>query len=291
MVDIGLFQRNTLHHGRSEILMAGVPDESIDFTITSCPYDDMDLLYNPIPSGTRDYEGYVWNFKEIANQLWRITKPGGVVVWNVWNPTIDGKESMASTLQKLYFFTLGFRVHATMYYKVVGSGAKGSKYTYNKTLEYVFVFSKGRPKSINLIRDKRNLYAGEKTTGERLKADGSKKKNKSRVINQYSKRDDVWEVQNATFDDHPAPMPPELARGHIMSWTSLGDIVFDPFVGRGTSAIEAYQLGRDYLGFDCSKTYINRARVNVSEANTPLFINDSGAEKAVISDRQQLRLL
>lgn len=91
-------------------LMKEIPDDFIDLTVTSPPYDNL-----------RDYNNEMtWNFekfKEVAKELFRITKPGGVVVWVVGDATIKGSETGTSFRQALFFKDCGFNLHDTMIYK------------------------------------------------------------------------------------------------------------------------------------------------------------------------------
>jgi site-specific DNA-methyltransferase (adenine-specific) len=246
--------------------MANVlPDNSIDLTVTSPPYDNL-----------RDYNGYTFVFEAIARQLWRVTKPGGVVVWVVGDATVNGSETLTSFKQALYFRSLGFNVHDTMIYKAAGVGAKGSHKSYWQAFEFMFVFSKGEPKTINLIRDKLNTNAGLAHGPSGVKHNDLK----SRIANgyktqQYGIRENVWifYTGNTNGDDltiHPAPFPEALARDHIISWSNPGDLVLDPMCGSGTTLKMAKETGRDYIGIDISQEYCELSRRRVAGARVPL---------------------
>jgi DNA modification methylase len=62
--------------------MKKLESEVVDLTVTSPPYDAL-----------RDYKGFSWDYKKVAEQLFRVTKPGGVVVWVVGDATVDGSET------------------------------------------------------------------------------------------------------------------------------------------------------------------------------------------------------
>ena len=72
---------------------------------------------------------------------------------------------------------------------------------------------------------------------------------------------DIWEIAaaSATRVGHPAPFPVELPKRLIEQHTSLGDLVLDPFMGAGTTAVAALRTGRHYLGFDTDAAYIDTA--------------------------------
>ena len=157
-------------------VMLQMPGESIDLVVTSPPYDNL-----------RTYGGHTWDFEGVANQLWRVIKPGGVVVWVVNDATVDGSETGTSFRQALRFMEIGFRLHDTMIWEKTGSGALGSQDCYGQNFEYVFVFSKEKPKSLNLIKDRKNVIAsGKVSVNGHLTPD---KQSTSRVVerNEYGK--------------------------------------------------------------------------------------------------------
>ena len=232
------------------------PDECIDLTVTSPPYDNL-----------RTYNGFDWDFEALAKELYRVTKQGGVVVWVVNDATINGSETGTSFRQALYFKEIGFRLHDTMIWIKDGGGAIGSRYTYTQNFEYMIVLSKGRPKSINLIRDKINLsYGIDKSGVGRRRKDGSIKREKRKPSKEYSKRNNWWYIPPQKGGKHPAVFPEKLAEDHIISWSNPGDIVLDPFIGSGTTAKMAVLNNRHYIGIDISEEYCELARKRVAEA-------------------------
>lgn len=269
---------DTIQAGDCAVLMAQLPDACIDLVVTSPPYDDMDMDFNPIPKGgLRKYKGYVWDFKAIAGQLWRVIKPGGVLVWVVGDPTIKGRESLASSLQKIYLVGLGFRVHDSMIYEMAGTGGKGSHRTYRQGHEYMLVFSKGTPKTVNRIKDHKNVTAGKKTGGSPKMNGIGTRYDKARIIPAYSVRSTVWRYHPSNGNStttHPAPFPEKLARDHILSWSNPGDLVLDPMCGSGKTCKMAAETGRHYIGFDISETYVSEAIEQVAGARRPLLIID-----------------
>lgn len=272
----GPYDLNTIICGDNVEIMRQLPDECIDLTVTSPPYDLVDydeagnLITHP-DKGLRDYEGYSWDFAAVAGQLWRVTKPGGIVVWVVGDATVNGSETGSSFRQALYFMGLGFNVE-TMIYNREALGAKGSHNFYWQGFEYMFILVKGIPKVFNPIRDKTNKFAGCSTKGERLNQNGSKRQAQLRIIPEYSQRGNVWTMGGGDreFIDHPAAFPVELAADHIISWSNPGDLVLDPFIGSGTTAKMAAILGRNYLGIDTSENYCNLARRRVANAEREL---------------------
>lgn len=237
-------------------VMKEMPDKSVDLVVTSPPYGDI-----------RDYDGFNFNFEEIAKQLFRIVKDGGVVVWVVGDQTKDGNESGESFRQALHFKETGFKLHDTMIYdkgKVVFPDAN----RYHPCFEYMFIFSKGSPKSVNLIKDRKNKWSqswGKRTFRQK---DGKRKQKEVIKLGEVGVRYNIWQIKNGyvhtTKDnyafEHPAMFPEELARDHIISWSKEGDIVLDPMNGSGTTTKMAKILGRKFIGIEISEKYCKIAR-------------------------------
>ena len=229
-------------------IMKQMDDACIDLTVTSPPYDNL-----------RTYNGYCFDFENVAKELYRVTKDGGVVVWVVGDATIKGSETGTSFKQALYFMECGFNLHDTMIYQKNGTGACGSNKCYWQTFEYMFVFSKGKIKTVNRLTTETTVKQG----GSRIKSNGEKKK-ENRISDNEKKsvRSNVWvyNVGNANNDDktgHPAPFPEQLANDHILSWSNPNDIVFDPFMGSGTTAKMAMLNNRKFIGCEISEEYCN----------------------------------
>ena len=260
---------NRIICGRFEEVAKDFPDEFVDLTVTSPPYGEI-----------RDYKGYIFNWRELARELYRITKEGGVVVWVVGDQTIDGDETGTSFKQTLYFKDIGFKLHDTMIYeKDSGPYPAGEKSTrYTQCFEYMFVFSKGRPKTINLIRDKKNKYLIQKSQTYRQK-DGTLKKGKDVISSEFGVRYNVWRIPSgymkSTTDEiaykHPAIFPEKLAEDHIMSWSNLGDLVLDPMACSGTTLKMAYINNRKFLGVEISEEYCEIAKKRMEGLTRKLF--------------------
>lgn len=247
--------KDKVFHGECNGVMQGMADESIDLTVTSPPYDNM-----------RSYKGYDFDFKNIANELFRITKNGGVVVWIVGDATIKGSETGTSFRQALYFKELGFNLHDTMIYEKAQSPF-GSNLCYLQSFEYMFIFSKGRPKTLNLIRDRKNKRSGvESVAAGGLSVDGIKQVRKHKELKEYGRRKNIWKYGvGGSKIDHPAIFPEQLAKDHILSWSNEGDIVFDPMCGSGTTLLMAKQNNRHYIGIDIAEEYVELSRKRLLE--------------------------
>lgn len=224
-----------------------MPDGFVDLVVTSPPYDDL-----------RTYNGYSFDFESIAEELFRVVKQGGVLVWVVGDATTNGSESGTSFRQALFFMQLGFRLHDTMIFEKNSSTypASANGVRYSQIFEYMFVFSKGKPKSANLICDKPNKWAGHKDFGGKLK----------NPVPEFSPRTNIWRyVTSFNGVKHPAPFPEQLAIDHLVSWSVEGDVVYDPFMGSGTTAKAALMTNRRFVGSEISQEYVEIAEKRLEE--------------------------
>lgn len=248
--------------------MSKLPDGCIDLTVTSPPYDNL-----------RKYDGYSFEFEKIAKELYRITKIGGVVVWVVADGTENGSETGTSFRQALYFKECGFNIHDTMIWKK-DTCALPDATRYYPIFEYMFVFSKGKPKTIHLIEDRKNLWAGVNIHGTFREADGTMKKRDEqwteKVCKEYGCRFNVWDIptEKNNKTGHPAVFPKAIARDHILTWSDRGDTVLDPFSGSGTTAIEALNLGRKFIGFEISKKYFKASEKRIKDETAQINVFD-----------------
>jgi len=236
-----------------------IPENSVDLIITSPPYDNM-----------RDYNNSsIWTFdifKNIANQLQRVLKDGGVIVWIVNDTTIKGSETGTSFKQALYFKEIGLNLHDTMIWQKE-SNPFTHKNRYINVFEYMFVFSKEKPKTTNLIKDRKNKYGGTKKHGNQREKDGTLKlpSRMGKQIKEYGSRFNVWQInsekQNKT--GHPAVFPINLVQDHIKTWSNENDIVLDCFMGSGTTGLACKNLNRDFIGIEIDNQYFDIAKQRI----------------------------
>ena len=252
-----------LYNGDCLDIMKTFESEIIDLTVTSPPYDNL-----------RTYDGSLndWSFgkfQEIAKELFRITKQCGVVVWIVGDATIKGSETGTSFKQALYFKEIGFNLHDTMIYiKDVCPFPDTNRYYQN--FEYMFVFSKGKPKTTNLLKDRVNKSFGRKVSGTSRNKDGSTspKECLDNEIKEYGIRFNSWLVSDGKRQGlHPAPFPERLANDHIVSWSNKGNTVFDPFTGSGTTGKMSVLNNREFIGIERVKNYFDIAEKRIKEAS------------------------
>ena len=256
-----------LYCGDAVDIMRRLPEALVDLTVTSPPYDNL-RTYN----GSLEWNEDIW--KAIIKELFRVTKQGGVVVWVVGDATINGSETGTSFRQALWAKECGFNLHDTMIYQVPGAGAKGSNYSYWQVFEYMFILSKGKIKTVNRIKDKRNKKYGTKRTTNKQGRDGVKTRLHppgGTIVQEFGYRDNVWVIPSGNghseYTGHPAPFPEKLAHDHIISWSSPdeGDMVFDPMVGSGTVPKMCEKLDRKWIACDMSQEYCDIAKDRIEK--------------------------
>ena len=247
--------------------MKRMPDNFIDLTVTSPPYDNL-----------REYKGYSFTFEEIAKELFRVTKQGGVVVWIVNDSTKNGSESLTSFKQAIYFVGCGFNLHDTMIYKKKNPIPLNHN-RYEQSFEYMFVFSKGKPKTFNPIMED-CVFAGKDIVKNRTfyQTDESKtsKGHKNKPIKEQKIKQNIFEyslyggkkdfIQGAVF-------PEQLANDHIISWSNEGDLVYDCFMGSGTVAKVCTQSNRNYIGSEIAEQYCKIAQNRIQTSQGLFNVN------------------
>jgi DNA modification methylase len=244
--------------------MKEIPDGSVDLTVTSPPYDNL-RTYN----GNNALWGeHVW--KSVLQELYRVTAKGGVVVWVVGDATIKGSETGTSFKQALYFMDCGFNLHDTMIYKKTKFPPidPTTAYRYTGCFEYMFVFSKGKPKCCNYIKEKckhagKRAVSYQRSENDKLRYD-RKEKNKNHIVNDYKIKCNVWEYASCSVKGHPAPFPEQLANDHIVSWSNEGDTVLDCFMGSGTTGKMAIINNRNFIGIEKDETYFKIAQDRIA---------------------------
>lgn len=239
--------------------MKGIRDKSIDLTVTSPPYDNLRTYNNSLE----------WNFEifqEIAKELYRVTKDGGVVVWVVGDATINGSETGTSFKQALYFKEIGFNLHDTMIYQKVNPLPQEFN-RYQPCFEYMFILSKGKPKTFNPIMVEATKFGSVKpqkySSGARSANGESLSFNQPHNNRSQKYKHNIWGFSvgfgSVTTDkiayQHPAIFPEQLAADHIFSWSNEGDTILEPFAGSGTTIKKAIELNRNYIAFEKEEKY------------------------------------
>jgi DNA modification methylase len=250
----------TVYHGDNCDVMGTMPRECVDLVVTSPPYDDL-----------RTYGGHSWDFYGVAWQLKRVLKPGGVIVWVVADATVDGSETGSSMEQALHFKRLGLNLHDTMIYHRQAANPSNNRYWQN--WEYTFILSSGKPKTTNLLRDRKNNY---RRSGSVFPRDANGERTgpykSSIALEEFGYRENIWSYLaggghcgDGISHKHPAIFPEALARDHILSWSNPGDVVLDPFAGSGTTLKMAKETGRRSIGIEVNADYCEIIRQRVAQ--------------------------
>lgn len=248
-------QSVTIYLGDCLEVLKAMPTGSIHCCVTSPPYGNL-----------RSYGGFLWGFSSVAMELYRVLSPGGVLCWNVGDEVVDGSETLEPLRQALYFTDdCGFNMHDTMiYYKCNFSNPE--KVRYHQLFEYVFILSKGSPRTFNPIKDKRNKYNGPWGKNTYRAKDGKMIERDIAESKEFGMRGNVWygetrgQEEGCSSLPHPAMMPKWLARDLIYSWSNAGDTVLDPFGGSGTTAKMALEIGRKAVLIDLKEEYVELAK-------------------------------
>jgi len=237
----------------------------IDLTVTSPPYDKL-----------RDYKGYAFPFEEIADELYRVTADGGIVVWVVGD-RINGGRSLTSFRQAIYFQEIGFAAHDVMIYQKKNTPFTRSN-AYTNAYEMMFVLSKGKPKTFNPLKVPTRRHGMEMLTHNKL-PDGINKK-KLGELKKEKTRTNIWPyavgLGGTTRDriafQHPAVFPEKLAKDHIESWSNPGDLVLDPMCGSGTTGKMALKHDREFIGIDISPEYVDIAHERLTQCDLEVVV-------------------
>jgi site-specific DNA-methyltransferase (adenine-specific) len=229
-------------------------NDSIDLTVTSPPYDNL-----------RKYNSYTFNFEEIAKELYRVTKNGGIIAWLIGDATIKGSETGTSFKQALYFKEIGFNLHDTMIYKKINP-IPLTHNRYEQAFEFMLILSKGRPKTFNPILEKcktNGTYTNRRKTGRVIES-ATRNRNEITKTKDIKYKTNIWEYviggKKEEGINHPAPFPEKLVEDHIISWSNKGDIVLDPMAGSGTTLKMAKKNNRNFIGIEISKEYCEMAK-------------------------------
>jgi len=253
-----------LLHGDCLKFLLKIKDKVVNLTVTSPPYDNL-----------RSYNGNneLWSedvWRRVIQELFRVTKIGGVVVWVVGDATIKGSETGTSFKQALWAMKCGFNLHDTMIYEKY-QACFGSRNCYLQSFEYMFIFSKGKPSSLNFIRDRENVQKGiQNITVGGIKKNGTRPKRHRKKLPAFGKRKNIWKYSvGGGKTGHPAVFPEKLAYDHIISWSEEGDIVLDPFMGSGTTRVACKNLNRNFVGIELDKDYFEIAKKRITETEVP----------------------
>ena len=227
---------------------------TFDLTVTSPPYEDL-----------RNYNGYTFDPAAMMKAIYRVIKDGGVCVWVVGDKINGGRSLVVSFDHAFIAKEAGFIVHDVMIYQKKNTPFMRSN-AYTNCYEFMFVLSKGKPKTFNPIMVPTVRNGWEK--GVSNKGPDAENRKVPVELKKEKVKTNIWQYAvgygGSTADkcafEHPAIFPEKLALDHIYSWTNEGDLVLDPMCGSGTTCKCAALQRRHYVGIDISSDYIKIAR-------------------------------
>ena len=242
----------------TEILQQEFHESTFDLTVTSPPYEDL-----------RNYNGFSFDAEKMLEAIYRVTKSGGVCVWVVGD-RIKVERSLVSFKHALIAREVGFQIHDVMIYQKKNTPFMRAN-SYTNCYEFMFVFSKGKPKTFNPLMTPTVRNGWEK--GVTNKGPDAVNRKVPIKLKKEKVKTNIWSyavgLGGSTSDrfafEHPAIFPEQLAADHILSWTNRGDIVLDPMCGSGTSCKMAKMHGRNFVGIDISADYIEISKRRLKE--------------------------
>ena len=261
---------NTIFNTTAEEGLKELDSDSIDLVVTSPPYDKIRSYKSAEESSS--ITNCEFSIDIVVEELWRVVKIGGIVVWIVNDQTEQFSESGSSFTQALMFKDKGFKLYDTMIFKKINPPPLTHR-RYEQYFEYIFVFSKAKPKTTNIMVETCK-YAGKSRVGNTYRhttkdelyiqhneGDVSEYKIRSNIFEYMVGKDEAY--RQLVKRDHPAKFPLLLARDQILSWSNKGDIILDPFSGSGTTAIVAMLTERNYIGFEKNKAYYDNSKIYI----------------------------
>ena len=262
-----------IYCGDAENILKHIDDNTIDLVVTSPPYDDLRNYNNSCDR--------CWNknkFEAIAKELTRVLKEGGILIWNVYDKTENGGKSGTSMRQALFFMDdCGLKLNDYMFWRKKNPMPQVKQPRYTNRIEFMFCFVKGnKPNTFNPIMIPcKSAGKHYNSTAKQIGENKERKKldynvNKEMIDFQdwsmaVAKNKRLFETMDGRIIKHPAVFPIELPIRHIQSWTNEEDIVLDPFIGSGTTAIAAMRLNRHFIGIEKNKDYVDISKALIEE--------------------------
>jgi len=261
---------NKIYQGDSLQLLKDMPDNSVDLIITSPPYADLKTYI--------DFKGiladdYVDWFLPYCNEICRVMKPTGSFILNI-NDKVEKK------FRHPYVFDLISELHKQtdlkLFERLFWNKMKSlpNRYRFGDRVEYLFWFAKDKDFYFNIDEmrteySEKSIKRMKKPLKKRYARDGECTEYKSWAPNpKGALPNTLINISSETkkiADSHVAVYPVELVKYFINGSTKEGDVVLDPFMGTGTTAIAAKELNRNYIGFELQPDYITIAEKRIKD--------------------------
>ena len=238
---------DTIIHGSSES-MKELPDASVHLMVTSPPYNVGKEYDSNMPMGE-----FLDFLKKVWAEVHRVLVPGGRACINVANlgrkPYIPLHTFIIEDMTELGFLMRGEviwdKAASASSSTAWGSWQSASNPTLRDVHEYILVFSKG-----NFRRDRLEARKDTITREEFL---------------EFTKSVWAFPTESARKIGHPAPFPMELPYRCIQLYTFSNEVVLDPFIGSGQTALAALKAGRHFVGYELNEEYLNLAKKRIDE--------------------------
>ncbi|QOJ19113.1 MAG: site-specific DNA-methyltransferase [Phycisphaeraceae bacterium] len=249
--------------------MRQLPDVCIDHAVFSPPYDQI-----------RTYKGFSYDLARTGEELFRVLKDGAIAAMVIQDQTIKFGKSLTSFRTIVdWCDRIGFKLFECVIYRKHGSEGAWWTHRFRVDHEYIPLFLKGdRPAYFNKEPLKvPSKHGGKVMSGSgNRRTDGETNSTVRRPINEMKCRGTVWPYLMAGDKDplkrkHPAVFPDAIPRDTIQCFCPEGGIVLDPFMGCGTTAVAAKQMGRHFIGFDISAEYCELVRQRLGKDANLLF--------------------
>ena len=269
---------NRIIHGDCEEVLKGLPDNSIDLIFTSPPYaDQRQRTYGGI--GPDEYVAW---FLPKADQFQRVLKPTGTFILNIKERVVNGERHIYVMDLILKMRERGWRwTEEFMWHKKNSYPGKWPN-RFRDNWERLIQFNKD--KNFHMYQQAVMVPVGgwAKTRLASL-SETDRMRDESKVGSGFGKNVSNWVGRDMVYPtnvlhmatecsnrNHSATFPVDLPAWFIKLFTRPQDVVLDPFMGSGTTALAAAQLGRYYVGIDISKGYVEEARQRLSRGQIRL---------------------
>ena len=248
--------RNSIYCNDAADTMGGWPENSVDLSIFSPPYDDIRTYGQDEPNKV--------DLHQIGLAAYRVTKPGGIVAMVIQDQTKDFAKSLTSFRTTVdWADNIGFRLFECVIYNRPGKPGAWWNQRFRVDHEYIMIFLKGeRPKYFNKEPLKIPAkYAGHVWSGTQRLTNGKLIPIERTEQKKLKCPGTVWTMGASTTErnplktKHPAPFPDKLAENLILCFSQPGELVVDFMCGSGTTLRMAQKHGRDFIGVDNSLEY------------------------------------